>query len=81
LKRIGWTWEEYIKAQEEQENLCAICKRPNRQKGRPLHADHDHVTGIKRELLCSPCNTGLGSFYDNPELLIEAILYLRRHSL
>jgi hypothetical protein len=79
LKRIGWTWEEYIEARKEQKNLCAICHLPNNQAGRPLHADHSHKTGKKRRLLCSACNTGLGSFDDNPNLLKKAIEYLRRN--
>lgn len=58
---------------------CAICGAevvdPDRQPGR-LHVDHDHVTGEVRGLLCVRCNTGLGKFYDDPDLLLVAYEYL-----
>lgn len=67
---------------DRQSGKCAICGRdislqmcaPN-----PAHLDHDHKTGHVRGMLCSPCNTGLGQFQDDPLLLREAIEYLDRH--
>ena len=41
-----------------------------------LTVDHNHETNTIRGLLCSNCNTGLGMFSDNPELLIAAAEYL-----
>jgi len=79
LKTKGWTLEEYNSAKKKQNNRCKVCKKPNNQKNRPLHADHDHDSGKKRDLLCSACNTGIGSFRDNPKLLESAAKYLRRH--
>ena len=64
-----------------QGDRCAIfgIAEDDATKGR-LHTDHDHsergAVGI-RGLLCSKCNTGLGMFKDSPELLADAILYLR----
>lgn len=42
--------------------------------------DHDHDTGKAREWICDSCNTGLGRFKDNIELLDEVIDYLKKHS-
>jgi hypothetical protein len=38
--------------------------------------DHDHHTGSIRGWLCDSCNTGLGRFKDNKDLLQKAIDYL-----
>ncbi len=32
-------------------------------------------------MLCGHCNTGLGMFKDNPDLLEKAIFYLNRKTL
>jgi len=74
LKKTGWTQEEYDVAFEEQKGLCAICKLPD-ERG-DLAADHCHTVGTKRGLLCRSCNQGLGSFKDDPELLLSAAQYL-----
>ena len=55
--------------------VCHIC-------GDPLttpHVDHCHTTGLVRGILCNNCNTGIGMFRDNPELLRAAIDYLQRN--
>lgn len=63
-----------------QDGKCKICgigldfKSP--QKMYKPHVDHDHMTGYVRGILCLTCNTGLGMFADNPELLSKAINYL-----
>jgi hypothetical protein len=62
----------------EQENCCAICGSTatgSKNKGQ-FSVDHDHITGKIRGLLCTRCNTGLGSFRDNKEFLRKAISYL-----
>lgn len=62
-----------------QNNLCAICGKP--QNGRwkkNLHIDHDHTTGKIRGLLCNLCNLGVGKFKDDPHLLRKAANYLEK---
>lgn len=62
---------------EAQNYCCAICEcnlleLPNKQ----VHADHCHETLRPRGILCVRCNTGLGSFKDDPDRLAKAIEYL-----
>ena len=80
LAKLGWTLEDYRSAEKNQNGLCAICGRKARMgKGR-LAADHDHLTGKRRQLLCSPCNVALGLFEDSQESLKSALRYLDFHS-
>lgn len=76
-KMYGLTPEQYLDMLEEQQGKCAICNEvPTTKRG--LAVDHDHATGKVRGLLCTGCNTALGSFKDNEELLTSAIEYLRK---
>lgn len=54
---------------------CAICRCIPKGK---LALDHDHKTGKLRGLLCVLCNTALGKFKDDPDILMRAIEYLKR---
>lgn len=79
IKRLyGLTLAEYDAMVIAQENRCAICRtdEPGGHGGRTWHVDHDHETGRVRGLLCSPCNTGLARFGDNPAVLRRAAEYL-----
>lgn len=82
LRRYGVDTDWYFETLERQGGGCAICgARPN---GRRLHVDHDHshcssgkaCAQCVRGLLCSSCNTGIGNFRDNVDLLKAAIGYL-----
>lgn len=57
---------------EQQDGLCAICRLP----GRSLKLDHCHQTGKVRGALCQQCNSGMGYFRDEIQLLRRAIDYL-----
>jgi len=77
------TRERYDQMFAEQDGGCAICKRPETalmgKKVMELAVDHDHATGKVRALLCSTCNTALGSFQDRVDLLQAAVEYLKFH--
>jgi hypothetical protein len=51
---------------------CAICDAAD-----PEHLDHDRRTGWVRGILCFNCIGGLDSFQDSPDVLAEAISYLK----
>jgi hypothetical protein len=67
--------EKYQILHAEQHGLCKICGR-SETGNRRLSTDHDHDTKQTRSLLCRRCNTALGNFDDNIELLTKAIKYL-----
>lgn len=77
LKRsYNLTYQDYETMINDQDGRCAICfKEPTR-----FHVDHDHSTGKVRQLLCAQCNSGLGMFQDDPDVLLSAIEYLKKHS-
>jgi len=81
LGRYGLTNADYEQMLLAQGGKCAICGSENvNYKGRHfLCVDHDHKTGKSRSLLCTTCNAGIGSFKDDPNLLQQALDYLRRH--
>jgi hypothetical protein len=58
--------------------ICPICEKGSIPSVTAnLVKDHDHETGKARAWLCDSCNTGLGRFKDNIELLEKAIGYLK----
>ena len=77
LKNYGIYLEQYENILNQQNGVCAICKKV--QTKRRLAVDHDHVTGLVRGLLCTSCNVGLGLLKDDCTLLNEAIKYLTKH--
>ena len=84
-KNYGLSAVEYAAMVDAQGGLCAVCSQPEtaRQRKssdtRALAVDHCHTSGKVRALLCTACNTGLGSFNDDPARLTAAIAYLRQH--
>ena len=51
----------------------------NGQPVSPWRLDHCHETREFRGWLCINCNTGLGRFYDDPDLMRKAISYLQKN--
>jgi Recombination endonuclease VII len=83
LRRYGLTPEQLAEKVAAQGNCCAICGEPPDPSGikaaSRLHVDHDHVTGVNRDLLCVRCNQGIGYFKDDPVLFRAAAEYIERH--
>jgi hypothetical protein len=75
-KYIGLDPEVILAHFDSHSGRCDICNEKELAKNGRLHIDHCHKTGTFRGLLCAKCNTGLGLFRDNPDLLIAAINYL-----
>jgi hypothetical protein len=72
--QLGVTPEQYAQMQTLP---CAICgASADSQRYGKLHLDHDHKTGKVRGMLCGKCNTAIGQFQDDPDLLLHAITYL-----
>ena len=74
----GISAEQYYDLYQLQEGKCKICgcEVP---EGKYLHVDHNKETGAVRGLLCRDCNTGLGMFKDNIELMKKAMKYLKEN--
>ena len=75
----GINSKEYSQLLERQFGLCAICRRVN-GNARRLHVDHDHETGKVRGLLCGSCNAAIALFHEKPNLMLDAIRYLKGDS-
>lgn len=80
-KDFGITIETYDAMKVTQNNLCAICGKPetsthNNGKIKELAVDHCHSTGKIRGLLCWVCNTGIGKLLHSPDLLRKAAAYI-----
>ena len=84
MLRYGITDRDLAEMAEKQDHCCAICgQRETDKRGglvKHLAVDHDHKTGKIRELLCQSCNTALGKFKDDEDILLKAIAYLRKHA-
>ena len=79
----GITSEDYEKLLKKQNYRCAICDQIHEDAkgscGGRLLVDHDHITLAVRGLLCFKCNTGLGHFKDNLDLLRLATKYMENY--
>lgn len=90
-KKYDLTLEEYEQILQAQSGVCAICKqhetRIRHKKVIALSVDHNHATGMVRELLCFRCNL-LVSHLENgrtikkyPEQLVKAAqAYIVKHN-
>lgn len=70
--------EEYFDILKKQNNKCAICGTifNTETKYMKPYVDHDHKTDQVRGLICMNCNSALGHFKDDIQILKKAITYL-----
>ena len=91
LNKYNLTESEYNDLVVLQNNLCAICKKPESaidkrtKKIRNLAIDHCHKSHEKgimkvRGLLCGKCNTAFGLLNDSVEILQSALDYAIKYS-
>jgi hypothetical protein len=71
-----FTLEDYDIVLESQGGVCAICKSTGSTHKKGLVVDHNHSTGVYRGILCAFCNSGLGYFKDDPEIIKKAMNYI-----
>lgn len=72
MSRYKLTPMEYQRMHDAQKGMCLICGDASK-----LVVDHKHDETKKvRALLCTRCNTGLGLFRENVDILLAAIGYL-----
>lgn len=77
LKPTGFTLRMKEQAIEVQSGKCGICGVDLKSiPEKHIHADHCHISGTPRGVLCISCNHGLGRFKDDIERLRSAINYL-----
>lgn len=79
-RKFGIGIEDYNAMFSAQGGRCAICNTDqptgHGAKNGRFSVDHDHATGEVRGLLCAGCNTALGGFKDNVEVMKNAIHYI-----
>ncbi len=78
VRKYGITLEQKKKMLSCQDNRCKICNKSLNIEYDPrdVHVDHNHNNGKVRGILCSKCNTALGAFQENVDILYKAIEYL-----
>lgn len=74
--KYGISPDDYHGMLERQGGCCALCGVSECPSGRRFAVDHCHDTGVVRGILCYDCNTGLGKFRDNIEVLRRAADYV-----
>ena len=79
------TAAQYDRMLAAQDGRCAICGRAETARGRGgaprrLAVDHDHRSGVVRQLLCHRCNLVTWAVEENPGLLDTIRTYLEAHA-
>lgn len=81
--RYGLTRQDIEEMFAAQDGRCAICSIELKGEGLDRDSpqvDHCHDSEQPREILCRLCNTALGNFRDDPELIRKALAYLLKWS-
>lgn len=84
LKKLyGLTRLQYDEIFQAQGGVCKICGKSESGRDmtggeiRDLSVDHCHASNRVRGLLCARCNSAIGLFNDDPELLRAAADYVK----
>ena len=75
-RKYGISLNDLKRMEAEQGFKCAICGQPPCKLG--LMVDHNHSTGVTRELLCNSCNTGIGMLKEDKKIINAALEYLEK---
>ena len=72
--------KDYTDLFEKQNGCCAICKAEESKHNVTDHllVDHNHITGVVRGLICSPCNLAIGKLKvdEGNTLILGTLFYL-----
>lgn len=80
LYRYNISQKEHGQMLLEQNNVCALCKKPP-PANKPLVVDHDHATGEVRGLLCYKCNRDMATVDDKAQLALCLAYRDKKHTL
>lgn len=80
-RKYGLTQEEWDARFESQGSGCASCGTSEPGTVHGWATDHDHVTGLVREILCHGCNVSLGQLAEDPERIEALARYARKWAL
>lgn len=76
----GLSEEQFLNMLNSQSSKCAICFKDVsgevNTKDLKAFVDHNHKSGVVREILCLYCNSIIGYSRENKEVLLAAIDYL-----
>lgn len=80
-RKYGISPEEFDNLLKSQNYSCAICSvhLDGSRFSLKGQLDHCHKTKKVRGILCGQCNTSLGNFKEDEDILLSAIQYLRKH--
>lgn len=77
-KKYGITLEEKQLMYVAQKGLCAACGKPLPEDFTKACVDHDHLTGVVRQLLHRTCNIVLGYEENEPGIIEKVLEYKKR---
>jgi hypothetical protein len=77
LSKYGLSVSEYDAMRATANYCCQICKKHESELPNSLVVDHHRDSGFPRGLLCIGCNSALGIFKDDTNVLLAAVEYLK----
>lgn len=76
LEKVKWAGTRPV---DFSDFTCPICLKTTIAGITKVVLDHNHETGGVRGWLCESCNTGIGRFDDNPEMVKRAVTWLENN--